>query len=1102
MSNKTYKILATILASFLAVVVLMLAQDITTTSASPQFNPATTTPVPTEVPTDDWYWTHEVVDLVFSHPGLDGTHYGPSVIVSGADDVEAAVFEIIKRCPSANNHWSKNRWEHTDGGSWAAIHDTQLCDVLYRSWWENSGGQNDTDTLAQITTRFGSANSAGANTRAESEIEYQVLTAAGGDGGTGYTSELDVYYLHYGSEGNCFDEITIGSESFAEGVIDATLEEGLSEPLAEGGNYAIEISGGPWDDGYVSRSDVAYSWDGAEWQQLDGSSEDAYCVEDLATGGQMYYIEAQANLLYLRVNDEADSFDDNADDMDYKLFGVVGQGETGCGRYYTLGAQVFEEEWAADFEWDGSPGEKYYPALINDSGVYFENYDIYRILIPHTYQDGAQYNAEAQLQSLLGGSWVDLATHERTVCVEDHDDDLGDAEGWIAYYFESPEDFTTYRIRADDLDGETDSSYDNNSGGFAVEVYAATYNPPVAGCAANFTQGPLIQNILVSADAENGIRIPDPLFAYFGDPNESGLLVDTAYMIEEPASWAGFTSLGSDSNLFDWQISADRSTWWDIEDFAGCIDPIDNNHSKYYFDADVEEYYIRAVDYDGDGSWIDQPGWISLNLYYADDLRTEPEDNGECPNLALGDVLYSGHVGAEELNGGNLPAVMSPGLLYGIRLTTPPWTDDSVDQKVAEFKLYDDATWQNFEDYDGAFCSERDGNDWPLIWIKALDNTTYQIRADDSIVDNDGYINYTIYEADWIVDPIYPSCEGDYNQVNFGNFPVISNEIPAQWQNGQHWKDYNLRQGVYQITTSGGPWTDLVLIGEDIEAFDLEISISNGAINTWFDLATAADCYVPVGDYARAYITIPEGYQNLVRLRVNNQDDLWIDNIGQMNFEVQYSDQGTDPDDPWDPYGDDDRFFQSGGCYLICVRPGSALNVPAWLEYFRCQLIRRLSFCPYHIDALEGMRELFYDREPFGSLQELGQSFGLVRQRVDSYQWSEDQGGDPPDVSYPENFIFASPDGGGANIPIVGDDTIWGSGEIDLMGTEGVSFDLTCTNNLAATLGDRLSQPMCFAFNIIDALGLSSWFQLFWDLSMLIALSMYFNNRWLKPMSS
>jgi len=1096
--NRILKTLAASLTALLGLVVLLLAQDVVTTEASSSRSPATTTPIPTAEPTPDYYWSHEVVNLTFSHPGTSGEYWGDEVTAPGYDDVEAVYFEFIKRCPSANNHWAKSAWEN-EGGSWAQVEESQTCDTLYKLWWDQGGGQSYADAKSEITSRFGAVgDTAVSQTNASTATEYRVGTGAGTNGDAGYTSELNVYYLHHGTDGACSDDIELSSESFSDGTIDATLEAGVSESLADGGNYGVEISGGPWDDGSVDRYDAAYSWDGMTWEILDGRSADVYCTEDLETGGQMYYLEAQSTTLYLRVNDVEGEFTDNDNDLDYEIFGVVGEGETGCGAYYTIGELVFDESWDASFDSIYDPGQKAWPSL---TGVYFENYDIYRILIPHTWQDGIWYNSTAQIKPATGGSWQDLQTHPQTVCVEDHDSSVLDEPGWMAYYFMSPEDFTTYQIRSEDLDNELiESSWDNNSGGFQVQIYAATYQPPVSSCATALNQGALIQHVETSANAQNGIVIPDPSYMVM-EGEIPGLLVGSEYVLADAPNWEGYLTTGGDRQ-FVWQISEDRTSWQDIDDFADCVEIVDNNLSKYYFEATAEQLYIRAQDLDSDGSWADQSGVVSLNLYYANDLRLADED-GSCPSLVLGDSVLSGSVGSSQINGEILPDVMTPGQLYAIQLTTPAWSDDGEDQKTAEIKLVGESSWSSFTEWEGAFCSETDGLGWPTDWIQAAD-ARYMIRADDTVLDNSGWVNYTIYEASWDDEPIYPSCESSFSPLQFVDYPVEDSSIEANKQYGVAFQEFVLNPGVYKITTSGGPWYETSSFLT--ERYGLEISFENGANNTWQYIDEAVDCVVPLSDgvHFRYYFTIPETSTatNLVRLRVHNSGLLWLDNYGSIDYTAQYYTNGVDPSVAWSPGYDGDQFFQSGGCYLVCVRPSSSINVPAWLEYFRCQLVRRMSFCDYHVVRLMQMRDLFYNREPFGSLQELGAAFGLVRAQTEQYQWHDDIGGDdPPEINYPDNFIFASEDGGGADIPLVGEDSPWGSGQIDILG-EGETFDTTCQNQLADSLGSRLGQPVCFAFNVIDSLGLSSWFQLFWDLIMIGAAGMYFQNRWLKPMSS
>jgi hypothetical protein len=57
-----------------------------------------------------------------------------------------------------------------------------------------------------------------------------------------------------------------------------------------------------------------------------------------------------------------------------------------------------------------------------------------------------------------------------------------------------------------------------------------------------------------------------------------------------------------------------------------------------------------------------------------------------------------------------------------------------------------------------------------------------------------------------------------------------------------------------------------------------------------------------------------------------------------------------------------------------------------------------------------------------------------------------------------------------------------------------------CDNSMANALGDRLGSAVCFGFNVLESLGLRSWFQLFWDLVMIVSLAMYYQNRWISKM--
>lgn len=161
-----------------------------------------------------------------------------------------------------------------------------------------------------------------------------------------------------------------------------------------------------------------------------------------------------------------------------------------------------------------------------------------------------------------------------------------------------------------------------------------------------------------------------------------------------------------------------------------------------------------------------------------------------------------------------------------------------------------------------------------------------------------------------------------------------------------------------------------------------------------------------------------------------------------------------------------------------------------------------MAWCPWHASAVSDLQNSFNTVEPFATILEFVSLGGLIRDEVNSYSWNDDQGGSGENeglVTAPQNFIFMPEDSGGAGIDpgaLTGSDSIWGTGEIDLNPDEYISFRTECDTELTESVGTRLALPMCFAFNVLDQLGLKMWFQLFWDILMLIALGMYLKKSW------
>jgi hypothetical protein len=779
--------------------------------------------------------------------------------------------------------------------------------------------------------------------------------------------------------------------------------------LTEGKDYYLVLDDAEaWNDGTDDRYDASVSWDGGEtWEQVaagNGPLEDP-CAAEPGPNETMVMFTADADHLSmdLRVNDGPDDMDfaDNDGMLQYKLsVDDFKSGETGCGLFYSSGDLIVN--YSED------------PSSAFSSGIMFDNQDIYRFVVPHSWADGSNYQTALEIQRDGEGTWENMADHPNVVCVEDHDPDKTTEDGWMTYYLRSPKDQTWYNFMAQDLNG----NYADNTGSMDIDLYSAGYTPAASPCAKQYQIDSTIEGVIVFATQENGYQIPNSL----DDPNtpniKEGFTVGQYYSFEEVSSWDGWQDAAGVSK-FDWQISSDRVNWYDIDTWAECGEQTDIDHHNWYFQADAETYFIRVKD--TAGNFSNNSGTLKLNIKGATKLTSEPETpEGSCPNYSLGSMIVSGSVSATQSEG-YIPDVIEAGNIIALQLDPPAWAEGGIDQKTADLRTIT-TSFEDLASWSGALCTEYDAEGYPRVYMMSLDDQ-YVLRADDSPGDNAGQVNYTVNYASWDEAPQSGNCELDYNPLTFADYPPDDPVIPATKKQGVLVKGYKMRSGVYKITTHGGPWIEKTLLGEPFDNYDLEISIYNGADNSWHDLSDFADCYVPIMDgegnqvAARAYITIPESNTHYVKLRVDNEDALWLDNSGQMQFSMMFDTYSADDDeDPYtDPYGDPEQPFQTGGCDLRCDVPGG-ISVPAWLEYFRCQLVRRMSFCNYHWEVIRHMRQLFVMREPFGSISEFAQAMGLVRQQVEGYPWA-DGGGEAPEVDAPDNFIFAL-EGGGAGIPL------------------------------------------------------------------------------------
>ena len=500
-----------------------------------------------------------------------------------------------------------------------------------------------------------------------------------------------------------------------------------------------------------------------------------------------------------------------------------------------------------------------------------------------------------------------------------------------------------------------------------------------------------------------------------------------------------------------------------------------------------DDFRVRAADADDD--YTDNSGFLYYNLYAASDIEAEDEqcqftyDLGE--TLQSNSVAASNESGADALTGINLVN----GMHYAIEVVSPPWDvdGDGADDVQMQIQVGDDG-WADLGDWAGTTCLEtvdgyqriyfRSGGDMPVLRVA---------DPGGNWGDNTGTANWNVRAADLIGGYDDPTCETNYNHLT-PKFIEKKKVLPRS-QVGVSLSAHDITPGeAYVIQTLDGPWYD-----DGAPSYDLEISDDAG--DTWTDLALYdSPCKLNTGDhYVKIYIDPADG---VYRLRVNNKDGSGLSDFLNNSGEIWYTLYELS-DDPGIIFDDPGGFL---GCNAICVRPSSWLNVGEWIWHAVCVVSRFFAWCPYHNEMLASLPRLYRYREPVATFYALMDIFQDIKNETESYVWHEDTGGaGAPTVAEPENFIFGPDQGGEGQSPFAGTGPY--SGEEVTFDLDGESYSDNCVSMLADHLGTLLAPGICFATNVLDQLGLTSWYQFFWDTSMLLTFIAYVYSRWINAFS-
>ncbi len=923
------------------------------------------------------------------------------------------------------------------------------------------------------------------------------------------TGEVKIKFIYYGINPCEQPDPSILPE-YGTNTLQGDDDVGDHYTLSNGTEYYLTTSEGPWNDGTRDRYDVALSFDeGETWTAIgdllanDDAVEDACAAEDDNFHDAIQITGDEDHLtLDIRVNDEDDAFDDNSGSIKYTITNAATAGGGNCSQWYTTDELLASGSVNSTDELGDDLGI----ILPYETGTHIGRH--YEIRILNTWLDGAMETVTTQLKDEYDADWYQSQYHPKAVCVETDKDAENNPIArsiWVQPMFGDLD----FDLRANDVPGD----FGDNSGMINYEVYSTDYNPPKSPCALSFEKKSLIEIYYVYPDASAGYKIPVQI---------SGLTDGSYYVLEELGK-DGYYDYPLGHN-WDFEVSKNQQTWKDAEDWAVCTSPVDQNHNEFYFPAYQSHYWVRAND--NTGNFSDNQGVLTLALYGAKSLKKVPGVGEDCSDyFTLGEELYNGEVAATAELGEVIPNVFEQGNYYAIEIEPPGWSDDgdpsyhaemSYDNAMteSEYDFYSHSTWP------GSLCSFCD--EFYCTTFIEYQPGDYRIRAGTDISgdygDNTGNVNYVVWSASKTGDVPDPTCELAYSDITW-SWIMEDAPIPATLEAGEWILDELSAGYTYRFETSGDPAYQDSLIADTDPSYRLDISLDNG--QTWQPLDEYVDCLILIDDeaglpedpedpetaetqYTRGFKTI-ETTTGKVRVRFHDTVGVinkWKSNKGAVSLSVWVNDPGgivypNDPGSPWVPGGEWDPF---AGCVFDCFRPTSLLHVAQWIEYARCRVQEWLSWCPYHTRKLLNMKDSFYDVEPFGTLFEMIDLALMMRNEVKAYNWGTEGGGagETVTVDQPENFLFAPGEGGGAGIPmlITGEDSPWGEGDIVLRDTETPTYSTTCNNMLADSLGVRLALPLCFIFNILDQLGLMSWFQWLWDVAMIVGFIFYLNKKW------
>ncbi len=560
-------------------------------------------------------------------------------------------------------------------------------------------------------------------------------------------------------EATCESQFEYGAEDWVASVqVHADVDETLATTeLLIGGWYAIEVANGTWQDDGVGppRTDMEYAnytdqYESTKvWGDLSGGIGNAWCqTED----GLITFVQARANNLDLRVNNEAGGWEANTGVLGVNIYAATfTRSQETCETVFeraqlvSTGVVNANQENGKQFAYavGGSimsiglePGAWYYLETTGGSWAWKGA----------LHQDNA-YSYDMAV-SEDGDTWVPLEAWTRPLC-----NISLDGLGHRGVYFQIPETAAVeWFLRVDD-----DAIWFNNIGSMSWNLYGASrLNVELSpGDACDFSwSDDFIRGAWIDATLEDGA----PLYLY---PTES----TSYYAIKIKGNdYHWLEQTGGDPQYGMQASTNDGANWYDFpSDYSGslCTITTGNETTTFVKVVDGQQWRMRV----DSSSFTDNDLGMQIEIYAANPGNTlDPwtECFAGASLFTLNTLQYipvkeEGGIyinGTNVLQGGNEIQLLQPTETYKLEIQEGPWTNGEGQSSYdAAISSDNGVTWYAISDRENPdiICG---GSDFigahRYVYFTVQEGQKWKIRVNDNVgefLDNDGNLGYRLYSA-------------------------------------------------------------------------------------------------------------------------------------------------------------------------------------------------------------------------------------------------------------------------------------------------------------------------------------------------------------------